>query len=222
MFQNEILPGIPRLLKMRELTGISIPSLQIFLLPLVPYEGLDCHQLRTQPWLCTSLNLFGLKPAGSWIWSFAWQSLVVSANWHPVWVPVCQVSSDRSRHQGGRGGCVFAMNRASWLSAGYSSPTRSQPNIIQSLRPHLKMFHHHSESKQGLAEPREGKWRKAVLWTPSGFSCCCFCTNYGESEVGCQDQPLLLVVLPASLSLLCGHPGRRAFFRNYKYCSISK
>lgn len=128
----------------------------------------------------TAMTLYfiisGLKPAGSWIWSFACQSLVVSANCHLVWAPVCQVSSGRSRHQGGRGGRVFLpWNRASWLSAGYSNPTRSQPNIIQSLRPHLKMFHHHSESKQGLAEPREGKWRKVELWTPSGFSCWCFC-----------------------------------------------
>lgn len=38
---------------------------------------------------------------------FSWQSLVVSANWCLVWVPVCQMSSDRSRHQGGRGGRVF-------------------------------------------------------------------------------------------------------------------
>lgn len=83
------------------------PFLQIFLLPLAPCGGLSCSQLRTQPWLCISLHLFGLKPAGSWIWSFSWQSLVVSANWCLVWVPVCQVSSDRSRHHSGRGGCVF-------------------------------------------------------------------------------------------------------------------
>lgn len=127
------------------------------------------------------------------------------------WAPVCQVSSGRSRHQGGRGGRVFLpWNRASWFSAGYSNPTRSQPNIIQSLRPHLKMFHHHSESKQGLAEPREGKWRKVELWTPSGFSCWCFCIITMVSEVGCQDESSLHVVLPASFSLLCGHTGRRA------------
>lgn len=82
-------------------------SLLIFLMPLAPHGGLGCSQLRTQPWLCTSLLLFGLKPAGSWIRSFAWQPLAVPAKWCFIWVPVCQVSSDRSRHQGGRGGRVF-------------------------------------------------------------------------------------------------------------------
>ncbi|KAF2975734.1 hypothetical protein EK904_014048 [Melospiza melodia maxima] len=50
----------------------------------------------------------------------------------------------------------------------YSAPTRSQPNLIQSLRPHLKMFHHHSESKQGLAEPREDKGSIRSLKTGVG------------------------------------------------------
>ncbi|KFW93020.1 Phospholipase D1 [Phalacrocorax carbo] len=55
-----------------------------------------------------------------------------------------------------------SMHRADSVSSvdsesSYCNPTRSQPNIIQSLKPHLKMFHHHSESKQGLAELREDK-----------------------------------------------------------------
>ncbi|KFR15043.1 Phospholipase D1 [Opisthocomus hoazin] len=50
----------------------------------------------------------------------------------------------------------------------YSNPTRSQPNIIQSLKPHLKMFHHHTESKQGLAEPREDKGSIRSLKTGVG------------------------------------------------------
>lgn len=107
--------------------------------------------------------------------------------------------------------CVFAMNRASWLSAGYSTPTRSQPNIIQSLRPHLKMFHHHSESKQGLAEPREGKWRKAELWTPSGFSCWCFCIiTLGRVRLGARISLQCLLFsqhpYPASVGILAEEP----------------
>lgn len=151
----------------------SHPSLQILLLPLAPCGSIGCTQLRTQPWLCISLHLFGLKPAGCLIWSFAFTcsfSKLLSG------LSSCVPGVFRQEQAPGwqRWTCVFAMNRASWLSAGYSNPTRSQPNIIQSLRPHLKMFHHHSESKQGLAEPREGKWRKIELWTPSGFSCWCF------------------------------------------------
>ncbi|XP_030311958.1 phospholipase D1 isoform X1 [Calypte anna] len=50
----------------------------------------------------------------------------------------------------------------------YCNPPRSQPNIIQSLKPHLKMFHHHTESKQGLAEPREDKGSIRSLKTGVG------------------------------------------------------
>nr|XP_013800635.1 PREDICTED: phospholipase D1-like [Apteryx mantelli mantelli] len=50
----------------------------------------------------------------------------------------------------------------------YCNPNRSQPNIIQSLKPHLKIFHHHTESKQGLAEPREDKGSIRSLKTGVG------------------------------------------------------
>lgn len=204
MFQHEILPESPQLPKMWELTGISIPPCRSYsCLLLVALSSGHSHDFV--------LHYIWVKT--SWVLNLVF-CLSVTRSFSKLpsgWAPVCQVSSDRSRHQGGRGGRVFLpWNRASWFPAGYSNPTRSQPNIIQSLRPHLKMFHHHSESKQGLAEPREGKWRKVELWTPSGFSCWCFCIITMVSEVGCQDESSLHVVLPASFSLLCGHTGRRA------------
>ncbi|XP_019388279.1 PREDICTED: phospholipase D1 isoform X1 [Crocodylus porosus] len=50
----------------------------------------------------------------------------------------------------------------------YCNPSRSQQNLIQSLKPHLKMFHHHTESRQGLAESEKDKGSIRSLKTGVG------------------------------------------------------
>nr|XP_048719972.1 phospholipase D1 isoform X1 [Caretta caretta]XP_048719973.1 phospholipase D1 isoform X1 [Caretta caretta]XP_048719974.1 phospholipase D1 isoform X1 [Caretta caretta] len=52
--------------------------------------------------------------------------------------------------------------------SGYCNPSRSQQNLIQSLKPHLKMFHHPTESKQGLTECEDDKGSIRSLKTGVG------------------------------------------------------
>ncbi|XP_043378315.1 phospholipase D1 isoform X3 [Chelonia mydas] len=52
--------------------------------------------------------------------------------------------------------------------SGYCNPSRSQQNLIQSLKPHLKMFHHPTESKQGLTECEDNKGSIRSLKTGVG------------------------------------------------------
>ncbi|XP_074819669.1 phospholipase D1 isoform X2 [Natator depressus] len=52
--------------------------------------------------------------------------------------------------------------------SGYCNPSRSQQNLIQSLKPHLKMFHHPTESKQGLTRPVTDKGSIRSLKTGVG------------------------------------------------------
>nr|XP_014427861.1 phospholipase D1 [Pelodiscus sinensis] len=52
--------------------------------------------------------------------------------------------------------------------SGYCNPSRSQQNLIQSLKPHLKIFHHPTESKQGLTEYADDKGSTHSLKTGVG------------------------------------------------------
>ncbi|XP_008163174.1 phospholipase D1 isoform X1 [Chrysemys picta bellii] len=52
--------------------------------------------------------------------------------------------------------------------SGYCNPSRSQQNLIQSLKPHLKMFHHPTGSKQGLTECEDDKGSIRSLKTGVG------------------------------------------------------
>ncbi|XP_030431903.1 phospholipase D1 isoform X3 [Gopherus evgoodei] len=52
--------------------------------------------------------------------------------------------------------------------SGYCNPSRSQQNLIQSLKPHLKMFHHPTKFKQGLTECEDDKGSIRSLKTGVG------------------------------------------------------
>uniref|UniRef100_A0A8C8RCL6 Phospholipase n=1 Tax=Pelusios castaneus TaxID=367368 RepID=A0A8C8RCL6_9SAUR len=52
--------------------------------------------------------------------------------------------------------------------SGCYNPSRSQQNLILSLKPHLKMFHHPTESKQGLPESEDDKGSVRSLQTGVG------------------------------------------------------
>lgn len=80
------------------------PSLQILLLPLAPCGSVGCTQLRTHDFV---LHYIWVKT--SWVLNLVF-CLSVTHSFSKLpsgWAPVCQVSSGRSRHQGGRGGRVF-------------------------------------------------------------------------------------------------------------------